>query len=114
MYDQCTSLYCAATDENHESDLYDKGFMMDAGAPSISPMITCLKRSTLEITPAALCGPTLPVQVEQHVAVLPCPIATLPPALVPAVVPPTSGYRWEEGRWRRNLCLDAPLETRIV
>lgn len=97
---------------NQDSDLYDKGFVMDTTALSISPMTTCLKRSTLKITSAALCGPTPPMQVEQHVLVLPCPTATLPPVLVAAVVPSMPGGRWEEGRWRRNLPLDAPLEPK--
>ena len=56
---------------NQESDLYDKHFIMDTRALSISSMVTCLKRSTLDITPAALCGPAPAVQVEQYVPVLP-------------------------------------------
>ena len=98
---------------NQESDLYDKHFIMDTRALSICPMITCLNRSTLDITPAALCGPTPPVQAEQHVLVLPCPSATLLPLLVLAVVPPMADCRREESPWRRNKHLDTSLRLKL-
>ena len=73
--------------------------MMDTRALSISPMLIRLKRSTLKITPAPLCGPTPPVRAEQHVPVLPYPSSTLVLVPVLAVALPMPGHRWLKSRW---------------